>query len=62
MAFTWAIARTSSLGAASVTARPRKMLTTGSLAVVREEVEELQRDGKHLPAAATRPMRDAVLA
>jgi hypothetical protein len=25
-------------------------------------VEELQRDGKHLPAAATRPMREAVLA
>ncbi len=30
--------------------------------LVREEVEELQRDGKHLPEAATRPMREAVLA
>jgi hypothetical protein len=30
--------------------------------LVREEVEELTRAGKPLPAPATRPMRDAVLA
>ena len=30
--------------------------------LVREEVEELRRGGKPLPEAATRPMRDAVLA
>ena len=30
--------------------------------LVREEVEELGRDGKPLPEAATRPMREAVLA
>lgn len=30
--------------------------------LVREEVEELRRDGKPLPEAATRPMREAVLA
>jgi predicted RNase H-like HicB family nuclease len=28
--------------------------------LVREEVEELRRDGKQLPEPATRPMRDAV--
>jgi predicted RNase H-like HicB family nuclease len=30
--------------------------------LVREEVEELRRGGKPFPKAATRPMRDAVLA
>jgi hypothetical protein len=30
--------------------------------LVREEVEELARAGKSLPAPATRPMREAVLA
>jgi predicted RNase H-like HicB family nuclease len=30
--------------------------------LVREEVEELHRDGKPLPEPATRPMREAVLA
>ncbi|MCL4789064.1 MAG: type II toxin-antitoxin system HicB family antitoxin [Verrucomicrobia bacterium] len=29
-------------------------------ALVAEEVEQLQREGKPLPAASTRPMRDAV--
>ena len=31
-------------------------------ALVREEVEELRRAGRALPAPGTRPMRDAVLA
>ena len=31
-------------------------------ALVREEVEELRRAGKELPAPGTRPMREAVLA
>ncbi len=31
-------------------------------ALVAEEVEELQREGKELPPASTRPMRDAILA
>ena len=30
--------------------------------LVREEVEQLHRDGKPLPEPATRPMREAVLA
>ena len=29
-------------------------------ALVREEVEQLRKDGKDLPSAGTRPMRDAV--
>jgi predicted RNase H-like HicB family nuclease len=29
-------------------------------ALVRDEVEQLRKDGKELPAAGTRPMRDAV--
>jgi predicted RNase H-like HicB family nuclease len=29
-------------------------------ALVREQVEQLRKDGKELPAAGTRPLRDAV--
>ena len=31
-------------------------------ALVREELEDLRREGKEVPAPATRPMREAVLA